>query len=94
MVSAGTLEDQGYGTFLSRDRRFIFHEGDPDTPLLEVDKLELSPEQGRVYYLPYKAVENKTLVTLPYPEHEATLNVYNHMVMATRGDDPNNTSGT
>jgi hypothetical protein len=59
-----------------------------------VEKFEITPEKGRVYYLPYKAIENTTPVSLPYPEHEATLNAYQHMVMAVRGTNPNKTSGT
>ena len=94
VVSAATLEENGYGTFLSRDRRYIFHDSDPDTSLLDVQKLELSEDQGRVYYLPYKAVINTKPMTLPYPEHEATLNAYCHLVMSTRGTDPNKISGT
>jgi len=94
VVSAGTLEETGYGTFLSKKSRYVFHESDPDTPILNVEKLELSEKQGRVYYLPYKAIRNTKPVTLPYPEHEATLQAYHHMVMATRGVDPNKTSGT
>ena len=82
LVSAATLEESGYGTYLSRDRRFIFHESDPETPLLAVERMDITPEEGRVYYLPHKAAEATSTVTLPYPTHEAVLDVYRHLVMA------------
>ena len=38
VASAVTLEESGYGTFLSKEKRFIFHEHDPDTPILDVER--------------------------------------------------------
>ena len=96
LLSTGALEDSGYGVNVSRNARFIYHESDPTTPVLDVELLQCSggADGGKLYILPYDTVEYGNPPQLPLPENWETFQHMEALAQTIRGNDTSLTNGT